>query len=600
MKMQIVSCPKCGTNLLHDTAQCHACGHVIDQRSASQLKQIKSRQLPTDNAVAGDMQDCPSCGETCRMGLVRCWNCSTFLRPEIEASYRQKLGVQRRRVEHIDLPVIEATVVTEEDSLQRAVLPNATYVARTHSSNQSGDDDEDGFDLSSEASFLEESSPSEESLLPLGLDNLKLADFPAVPADNSDTFRLLPVEVTTVESALSGASDPSEPPLFQDPAEPQVQAVTFDPPIRSEEPPPSKQEVEVGLVEDLLKIAANEELDIQKVRKTMRSKDTFVIFCPQGCKIRVQEKHRGRAGKCPRCQCEFVVPRKVMAKKENEASATPTEVAPISRYKKWLTDIRLHTVDPQKLRIKPDSLLNECAAVDLGFSDDDVILATLLAGKYAANAKKALPVRQAMIDHFLKQGAFDQLVVPAKKLLQKEAMAQLAMAQPTPAGTESLFADIPVFGTNRIAVKIPKTPDSPHSQYLSFSLSEFRAFVTGMQTICGIEGFGVGTVIPLIEQYTTVKCSVSNVPVKELNQLPYYQADPTFTLEVTGWRCAGCKIVVSEAARADSKLGGANGKGIAKAKCPKCTQKMGNQPLYQLPEKGVETSPVTQPEPAMA
>jgi hypothetical protein len=47
-------------------------------------------------------------------------------------------------------------------------------------------------------------------------------------------------------------------------------------------------------------------------------------------------------------------------------------------------------------------------------------------------------------------------------------------------------------------------------------------------------------------------------------------------------------------------LGGANGKGIAKAKCPKCTQKMGNQPLYQLPETSVETSAATQPEPAMA
>jgi len=299
------------------------------------------------------------------MGLVRCWNCSTFLRPEIEASYRQKLRVQRRRVEHIDLPVIEATVVTEADSLQRAVLPNPTYVARSHSSDES--DDDDGFDLSSEASFLDESSQSEESSLPLGLDNLQFADSPADPADNSDTFRLLPVEVTTVEATLPSASDASESPLFEDPAEPQVQVVTVEPPIRVEEPPPSQQEVEVGLADDLLKIAANEELDIQKVRKTLRSKDTFVIFCPQGCKIRVQEKHRGRAGKCPRCQCEFVVPRKVIPKKENEASATTTEVAPVSRYKKWLTDIRLHTVDPQKLRIKPDSLLNECTLWILDF-----------------------------------------------------------------------------------------------------------------------------------------------------------------------------------------------------------------------------------------
>ena len=66
-----------------------------------------------------------------------------------------------------------------------------------------------------------------------------------------------------------------------------------------------------------------------------------------------------------------------------------------SRFKKWLDEIRLHTVDPQKLRIKADSLLNEAQAVDLGFSAEDLLVATLIAGKFGANVKKTPAVRTA-------------------------------------------------------------------------------------------------------------------------------------------------------------------------------------------------------------
>ena len=158
-----------------------------------------------------------------------------------------------------------------------------------------------------------------------------------------------------------------------------------------------------------------------------------------------------------------------------------------------------------------------------------------------------------------------------------------------------------MFGTNRIAVKLPKTPDSTQPQYLSFCLSEFRAFVEGLQTACGVEGFGANTEVPLSDEYLTRKCALSSAPVKELTKLNYYVKDPGFKLEVTGWKCAGCGIYISEAARVEAKLGGANGKGIAKAKCPKCTKKFGDLPLYQLAgsdvEKPVEAS---EPEPVLA
>ena len=568
MKMHIVSCPHCGTYLLHDTAQCHACGHVIDQRSAAPLKQIKSRDLPTDEAVADDMQACPSCGETCRKGLVRCWSCSTFLRPDIEESFRRKQELNRSQLEYIDLPVLEATVVTEEDSLQRRDSnPDSLYLARPYAVEESSGDDD--FDLSSDAGFLDESPLAEEP------SQYRLAEPEAEPM-SSETFKLM-----YDESEPQVTSSSVDSPIASEPDEPEIRAEKFEPPVRSEEPPPSKQEIESAAAEDLLKIAAAEEKDINHVRKSLRSKDSFVIFCPQGCRIRVKERHRGRAGKCPRCQSEFVVPRKVTPKKAETAEASAEPVL-ASRYKKWLDDIRLHTVDPQKLRIKADSLLNECQAVDVGFAEEDIILATLIAGKYGVNPKKIAPIRQTMIQHFLKQGTVDQLTIPAKKVFAADTFGQFVIAQPAPDGTESLFSDIPVFGTNRIAVRIPKSPDSPHAQYLSFCLSEFRAFVEGMQTVCGREGFGTNVSVPLTDEYATFKCAISGVPVKELGKINYYVKDPGFKLEVVGWRCAGCKIVVSEAARVEAKLGGANGKGIAKAKCPKCTQKMGDQPLYQV------------------
>ena len=340
------------------------------------------------------------------------------------------------------------------------------------------------------------------------------------------------------------------------------------------------------MAEELLKIAADEEKDIQRVRLTQRSKDTFVIFCPQGCRIRVKEKHRGMSGKCPRCQSEFVVPKKPVPKKVENADDSKAEPVVSSRYKKWLAEIRLHTVDPQKLRIKADSLLNECQAIDLGFSADDLLVATLIAGKFGANLKKTPPIRQAMIEHFLKQGTVETLTIAAKKTYTKELLAQFTVAQPAPIGTESLFGDIPVFGVNRIAVRIPKMSDDPHPRYLSFCLSEFRAFVEGMQSVCGIENFGTNVKVPLSDEYATFKCHVSQAPVLELAGVNYYEKDPGFKLEVSGWRCAACGIVISEAARAETKLGGANGKGIAKAKCPKCTLKFGSLTLYQLAGAG--------------
>ena len=500
---------------------------------------------------------------------------------------------KRYEVEHVELPIIEATNFTETDSLQRRVTSPDDYLASHSYSNEAsegddfelaegsmlGDADDDSFDLSQDLRLADQSDESTE------LTDSPLFDLPLKLAESADLTQDAlpesepPVQDIDGESESGYALEKSAANTDQAP----TSSIASEEPVANEEPAAAPEE-------ELHRIATDEEKDIQRVRKTLRSKDTFIIFCPNGCRIRVKEKHRGLSGRCPRCQSPFVVPPKM-------ATKTPVEVVPppVSKYKQWMTDIRLHTVDPLKLRIKADSLLNECQAVDIGFSEDDLVIVTLVAGKFGTTAKKAAPVRTAMLEHFLKGGSLAILAAAAKSAYSKEQIPQFVLTQPTPPGTESLFHDIPVFGTNRIAIRIPKSPDETLPKYLSFNLSEFRTFVTGLDEVCGIKGFGAHNDLPLTDVYRKHKCKINDSPVQELIKLSYYEKDPGFKLEISGWACSACGGVVSEAGRAEKKLGGANGKAIAKAKCPACTKPMGNKPLYQLvgadkPETKEETA----------
>ena len=320
MKTQIASCPHCGEILFDDTVECHGCGRVLDQSASidqtapvnpNPAKTTKARALPS-SGLDNDTELCPNCGESCRTGLVRCWNCSAFMRPEIEASYRKMRESSRYEVEHVDLPVIDASHITEEDSLVRRVATPESYLASSpyafqdagggddfelSDDTQFGEIDDDSFDLSDDLMLTEQSLDSAES-------------------GEIETFRL---QTTSFEPDAS-AADNQAPVGESD--EPPVRAVSAEAPI---EPAQANSEAlqaatnesaevaETAHDEALLKIAADEEQDIQRVRKTLRSKDTFVIYCPQGCRIRVKERHRGMTGKCPRCESEFVVPRKTAA-----------------------------------------------------------------------------------------------------------------------------------------------------------------------------------------------------------------------------------------------------------------------------------------------
>lgn len=87
MSVSIHTCPECDGLLLGDTVACPHCGHVLDPARADQAP-----QPPASSASVSEEPEksCPLCGEKVRAGLVRCWQCGTFMNAEME-NYYQKM-----------------------------------------------------------------------------------------------------------------------------------------------------------------------------------------------------------------------------------------------------------------------------------------------------------------------------------------------------------------------------------------------------------------------------------------------------------------------------------------------------------------------------
>lgn len=607
MAIQIINCPECGTFLLEDTAECHSCGHVLNADLAASTQR---RSLPTDQAVDDDMEVCATCGESCRKGLVRCWNCGAFTRPDIEQAFRRRAeNADSGSDRSFDLPELDATSVTEEDSMRRRSLSTPENILGAPPMAREEHDGADDFELSEDVHL----SDADDSAFDLADEIHLRAEGAEEPP--SAIYTLSPIEaaaaaptsaadqeietIPLLSSAASSSADEPDAPIPMD-------AVST--PTAAEAKSKKKEKV-LSPEEELLKIAADEEAEISQLRKGMKSKESFVVYCPQGHRIRVREKFRGKQGKCPKCESVFIVPQKSSPKpkKKTDVEISTVSNAPvggvIGRYSRWLNDAHLHNVVPEKLKIKADSLLNEFTSVDVGFGPTEVLVVTLVAagGLFGGAGKKKPAARAAMIEYFTNPEASpDGLTAAAKRVITSDTFPQFALVQPAPAGTESLFANIPVFGAGRIAVRLPRLTDEKSTAYLSFSLSEFRAFALALQSICGIEAFGANSEIPLTEQYQTFKCHYSEQPVRALQQLEYYQKDPNIKLEVSGWKCSACGLIVSEEARKKEKIGGLNGKAIAKAKCPKCSQKFGSNPMYAIAETPVAATaaaPTAEPAP---
>jgi predicted Zn-ribbon and HTH transcriptional regulator len=350
----------------------------------------------------------------------------------------------------------------------------------------------------------------------------------------------------------------------------------------------------------LLDIAIQEENEAKARQKGRRKKRAsgerqampgFVfVFCPNGHRIQVEDRHRGQTGRCPRCKSFFHVPGIDWDAEKRKKEQAEQEKKKESRFTGWMLDMRLHQVDPTKLKLKPGSLEKDFQEVDLGYAVDQIIVVTN--GKQGAglfvgekNKKKKEELRAEMQDHLRLEKEILDLPAAGYRLFGKEDMEKVSVVQPAAYAHESMFAGIPVFGTGRIAVRLPVTQqdkDVKDILFVSFGLSGFREFAKHLDEMFEVKDLGQLEGVPLEDSKSNYKCHYSDRKIDSIEATEFHTSDPGIELEIVGRKCQGCGLVVSEDSRKKEKLGGANGKGIAKAKCPKCKGKFGDTTLYAI------------------
>ncbi|HVW02797.1 MAG TPA: hypothetical protein VHB77_20735 [Planctomycetaceae bacterium] len=443
--------------------------------------------------------------------------------------------------------------------------------------------------------------------------------YPQAPVESTDQYALTqpPAEPVAESPAAPAPTAEAAPPAEAAPAPPaQAAADATGAEREPHEIPETAHSVTTG-GDVLLAAAMLEEKEYEKRAKlgpgarrrikpgANNGELGLVVYCPNGHRVQVHERHRGRAGKCPRCKALFVVPA-LEAPAPEAAPAPDATVAAASktgRFIDWVRDLRLHVVNPTKLKLKPGSLTQEFETADVGFAPDEMFVATVFAGSGTFRAmqerKKKPATRDALNEHLSADLPLDLSPVSRKVVIPRDDVSLLKIAQPAPPDEESIFAGIPVFGLNRIAVRLPKPTEAGERLYLSFVLSEFRAFARLLAQAYGIENFGQELGIPLVDQFTDLKCHYTDAPLQVLENLDWYREDPGFKLVLLGRRCQGCGLIVSEDSRRKEKIGGKTPSSIAKALCPKCKKKFGDLPLYGLEQPAnVPVVESTEPQPS--
>ena len=599
MSVSFVPCPSCQSLLLSDTVQCPTCNHILDPERAADLTGVRLHSEET----ATQEVPCPDCGEPVRRELVRCWKCGGFLRQQIADSYYKKLETQQSDA-GTPLPGFPASSELPHSDVSEAPVhpPSAPDTGSAAIDDQDGDDD---FELAPEIA---------QAVDGWGESDVPAASVPAEGAAESGTYSLTAqaeMEASPPDQPAAGADVEAAPSVPEDSKDESHAPETEDAEAKPAAQKRGDQEVDVAHSvatggDALLNIALEEERESvtrqqtrgrrQQKGGTATPKTGFIIFCAHGHQIEVQERHRGMMGRCPKCKVYFHVPQaewdkpKPVAQTAATAGATagdepaPAETsAKTQKYRRWMTDVHFHTVDPKKLKLKPGSLAGSFDLVDLGLAVDGLLTVKLAkgGGLLGSSDKKRLQVREAMLAHLGEDKPLEELAVAAHHWYDAQGM-KIQVVQPAPYAHESMFAGVPVFGAGRIAVRVPQGEDDGELQFLSFSLSEFREFGGDLAELFGLQNLGEDCGVPLTDAFVECQCHYSDETLRVLENVEFYEADPGMTVKLVGWRCQGCGLVVSEDSRKKERIGGASGRGIAKAKCPKCEEKFGSNPLHTL------------------
>ncbi len=509
---------------------------------------------------------CPDCGEMVRINSLRCWNCGGFMNRDVEEKY-------------IAMQASPRPVIFSEGAL-------------------------------SNVSESPEQTEADDFQLKTPIARQMAAETPKSGSTSDDVIRIRAEEPTAAAPETKPTPDVAGSFLDEEPAEtpaasPSDAAKAEEKPQRPREQAESDVAHSVATGGDaLLDIAIKEE---QEVRKRLKHRKVqggirtpgggLIIYCPYGCKVEVKESHRGMTGRCPRCQAPFIVPvdppqfktPKAEAAATGEAASTPAA----DLFRNWIPDLHLHVVDPAKLKLKADSLFKDFIEVDVGFSNDVMLVASLAkkaAGRFGKAGGKKEEIRSALQAYLAEKKPLEEAPTGDKYAFESEELSQVKVVQPATDRASNLFHGIPVFGTNRVAVQLPFTDKTPHPLYLSMGITEFWKFRKALEEVYQISGLDDEAGLPREPRTHQLKCHFLETPIKALLDVELYKADPTVKLEVAGYECGACKTAVSEAGRKKENLGGKSPKGIAKAKCPKCSTKMGEHLLYSLATDVAEPS----------
>jgi hypothetical protein len=583
MAVSIKSCPSCKTLLLNDTVQCPSCKHVLDPE---RIEKVPDQSILSVKDSDTKENQCETCGEMVRMGLVRCWNCGNFMQEEIAESF-QKIRQAPNPVIYSDLPADEIEDRSNEQ-LENDMPTDAKGPVLANDEDFVSDDE--GFEFA-EGVIVTRSAAETES--------------------ESEGYNLTQTSETSTNDA--DTKQESSPAHDVGDAEKMQQDTKKQSDDNQSEQTEEARPVESG-GDALLQVALEEEAESQQPHSTGRRTGTakprypdgILIYCPNGHRIEVRERHRGMTGRCPRCKSTFHVPQKPdvsnadqqpessMAQAASTADSPATAAA--GQYLHWLADVHVHTVNRKKLKLKPGSLEKEFELFDFGFSGENILVAKLPSGKGSKKkglrgrkqegkeeaASQETAPRDQMLNHLREGKSLEELPSDVYYVLDAEAVKQIKIAQPIIYAHESMFAGVPVFGDGRIAVWLPSLEEGGNPRCASFLLSQFREFSGLLSELFDIKALGEDYDIPLTDSYKEQKCHFSEESINVLKGVDYYQADPEFSLQLLGWQCTECGIFVSEDFRKKEKIGGPKPQSVPKAKCPKCKKKFGNNPMYAL------------------
>jgi hypothetical protein len=570
MSTVIRSCPGCKSLILSDTDQCPDCGHVFYERRKTEAAATTPATTTTDTLKNASLHEvCPHCGEMVRSGLVRCWSCKGFIREDVAARYRDltsnpqpiiysSIPADQRR-DYLPprnmLPDGVAPVVFDADEfvlgdgvgssspfeIDRASLNEAVDSPTADSSGAPAKPPEQAKSV----------SPSDGTAAREGTDERKIGGGETAGEKSSKSTK------GSSGSATAGGSD-------QEPSD------------------------------DLLSIALSEQREVRKrrgERLAERQKKQMLVPCTCGAWIRVLEDQAGKSVRCRQCKQPVVIPeiRRKTEKKPDAVAAPKLDIT-------WSQDAWFYSVSPTSLVLKPGSMVDKHTEVDLALTPMGL---HIISAGGSDKKKKSLLGRSGSARDAMRKQVRDQIAATGElknlpnadvQTIDPEKVREIRLVQPILKAHESMFAGVQVFGEGRIAVFLPITTSDNEQSFCSFTLSAWRPFADRMKSLFSLQFATSENGVPDQEKSDTLNCFVNQSKIESVRSLIYYEKDPAFELELTGYKCKSCGISVSEEGRKKNKLGGANGKGIAKAKCPKCSGKMGEEPLYRI-KKAPEATP---------